>query len=382
MKLKDQYQSAKDAAQAIYDGAKAEGRDMNDDERGSFEAKAEEAKGLRVKWEQHLSDRDALNELANDLPDPGVDAPAVEEVKSAGDAFVKSAPYQAMVKSYGSNIPDNAAQLPAVHVGGIKTLVTSPASTVSAYAPMLIPTQYGPLAFADAFTMIETNQNAIDFVTSAFTNAAAIVAEGAVKPESALAWTNTALTLTKIAHHIPVTTEALADFPQIRDIINNELVRGVRARVETYVAAAVDGWAGLPTQAFATSMLQTIITAISTVEQAGFQPSGILMNPANALTLALAVGSDGHYIGSGPFGYDGTPRVWGLPIYKSAAVPTGFAYVGDLSTVNVFYRQGVTVSTGWVNDDFTRNQLRILAEARLTVGVRHAAALVKADLIV
>lgn len=380
MKLKDQYEAAKAAAQGIYEAAKSEGRDMTDDERTSFEAKAAEAKELRSKWEQHVSDKEALADIAADLPD--IDAPTpAESPKGAGETFVKSAAFQHMTKTYGSNIPDQAAQLPAVQVGGFKTLVTSPASTLTANPPVIIPTVYGPLSFANAFTMVETTQNAVDFVTSTFTNAAATVAEGAVKPESALAWSTVSIAISKIAHHIPVTTEALSDYPQIRDIIDNELVRGVQATAETNVATAVDAWAGLPTQAFATSMLQTLRTAIGTVKNAGHRPTGILMNPANTLSLDLLVGSDGHYIGTSPFQYDGNPRVWGLPVYESTAVPSGFAYVGDLSSIIVYYRQGITVSTGWVNDDFTRNQLRILAEARLGVGIRHAAALVKADIV-
>jgi HK97 family phage major capsid protein len=55
------------------------------------------------------------------------------------------------------------------------------------------------------------------------TNAAAATRKAALKPESALAFTNVDEPLRKIATFLPVTDEMLEDFAQIQSYIDNRL---------------------------------------------------------------------------------------------------------------------------------------------------------------
>ena len=63
-----------------------------------------------------------------------------------------------------------------------------------------------------------------------FTNAAAPVAEGGLKPESTLTFANKTSRVEKIAHWLPVSDEFLEDEPAMRSYIDSRLRLGVHAR--------------------------------------------------------------------------------------------------------------------------------------------------------
>jgi uncharacterized protein (UPF0548 family) len=62
---------------------------------------------------------------------------------------------------------------------------------------------------------------------------------------------------------------------------------------------------------------------------------------------------------------NGQHLVANLPVITSSYMAAGTYLVGDFSKSNVRVREGVNMQVGYVNDDFQRNMVTILAEARL-----------------
>jgi hypothetical protein len=54
-----------------------------------------------------------------------------------------------------------------------------------------------------------------------------------------------------------------------------------------------------------------------------------------------------------------------LPVVVTSNIAAGTYLVGDFTKSNVRIREGVNMQVGYVNDDFQRNMVTILAEARL-----------------
>jgi hypothetical protein len=217
---------------------------------------------------------------------------------------------------------------------------------------------------------------------AAFTNAAAVVAEGAAKPEATLTWTPETLNLATIAHHIPVTNQALSHNALMRSYIDTFMVNGVRASVAAQVAAMLAAATGLQTQAFSTDLRTTIRRAVTKAIQGGravgATPTGIAMSLTDAETLDLeSISSVNLMPGEG---FAQMQSVWRLPVVPVTELPAGFAYVGDLRQIHLYTRGGVNVTTGWVNTQFTENEQTILAETEAISTVLVGPAIVKADL--
>jgi HK97 family phage major capsid protein len=73
--------------------------------------------------------------------------------------------------------------------------------------------------------------------------------------------------------------------------------------------------------------------------------------------------------------------LFGVPLVISEACPQGFALVGDFRKAVLFDRQETTIAVGTVSDDFIRNIVRVLGEARAAFGVLRPAAFTEVDLV-
>ena len=209
-------------------------------------------------------------------------------------------------------------------------LLTDPALSVPLHV-LDVPAGVAVLDLLSAITIIPGAPQTVKHFTASFTNAAAVVAEGALKPESTLTWTPVTLNLETIAHHIPVTNQALSHNSMLRAIIDNFMIAGVRAKVQTEVATDLAAWAGLGTQAFVTDLRTTLRKAITKAQKAavivGAGPTSILISADDAETLDLEQLVNLVLApGQSPQQANG---IWRTPLVVSAALPVGFAYVGD-----------------------------------------------------
>jgi Phage capsid family len=225
----------------------------------------------------------------------------------------------------------------------------------------------------DAMFYEPVTTNAIEWIHWPAAPLAEVVAEGAVKPEHQLAPTLVEGTLEKLAHHTPVTREMLEDVPRTRAIIEGKLLTGVRLKAEANGIAALAAAALPPTVAAAGKFLEAIRVGIATVQEKGFNPNVVALNPFDYADIDIALLGktlNGAITGTTP---------WGLSFVPSFGIKKGEAYVGDFKQgMTLFDRRTLGVYiTDSHGEEFTKNILRILAEGRMKAVVTDANAITK-----
>lgn len=224
------------------------------------------------------------------------------------------------------------------------------------------------------------------------TNAAAMVAEGGAKPESAYAFEMQSVASKVIAHWIPASRQILDDAPQLQGIIDTELRYGLQLMEETQLLNG-DGTGqnlnGLVPNATAYSapitmadptMIDTIGLAVLQASLAEYPADGIVMHPADWMRIRLIKNADGEYILGAP-GANVPPVLFGLPVVATQAMTVDKFLVGNFQAAGTIYDRWaprVEVSTEHA-DFFTRNLVAILAEERLALAVKQATALTYGD---
>lgn len=420
MGLKAQFEAAKDEAAALVIAARSEDRGLTDEETLKFQSLMKTAQDVKAAMEKAVHDQELLKEV-NALGDPSSpsdeDGPATYGIGGTpGDRFVNAPAFKQWMRQYpNGRIPESAKNItsPPVTFKGLKdlqfqqkTLVTS--SNHATSAGPLVPYDYRglldtgtfqrPLTIRDIITVGATASDAVEYaIVSSFTNNAAAVAEATAstgtsgtKPESALATTRATASVKTIAHWIPATKRALADAAQIRTLIDNFLRYGLEEQLENQIVAG-DGVgenftglmnvSGVQTQAFTTDLLTTYRNARTKVRTIGrTNPQAYIINPVDWQNVSLMTNNMGGFYFGGP-GEIAQPRMWGLPVIESEAVPAGTALVGDFSYAVLWDREQLTVQASDSHSDyFVRNMVAILAELRAAFGVLRPASIVKVAL--
>ena len=94
-------------------------------------------------------------------------------------------------------------------------------------------------------------------------------------------------------------------------------------------------------------------------------PTGLVINPADLEKVdKLKVNAEANHFVRQPYGPATQPAIWGMPVVESSGIPAGTFLVGDFRRAVLFDREDVSISLGTVNDDFTRNIVRVLGELR------------------
>lgn len=271
-----------------------------------------------------------------------------------------------------------------IPVSEFKTLITL--TTVNAQADRLGLTNMAleERTLMDMMPSSNVGGNTVEYYEeTTFTNAAAEVAEGVGKSESALAYTLVTEAIRKIAHWIPATKEALDDVDFLEGQIRNRLAFGVRRREEQQILTG-DGIAPNISGILDRSNLQTqakgadptpdaIYKAAQKVRGAagaGFaDPTLVVLHPNDWTDIRLLRTTDGIYIWGNPAD-PGPDRIWGLPVRQTTAMTENTGLVGDFRFAEILRRQGVVVTVSTEHASyFTENKVALLAESRLGLAV-------------
>ena len=201
---------------------------------------------------------------------------------------------------------------------------------------------------------------------------AGVVAEGAVKPEATYAPVVRSGVLDTYAHHVPITRQALLDSARIQAVVEGALVTGVRRAAELAAAAKLNA-AAIPTVTAGATLLEAIRVGMAEVEDAGWDPAVVVMNPADYADVDISL------LGRTLQGAAVQSTVWGLRVIASGQITAGSALVGDLASAATYLDRGqvqVYITDSHASE-FTSNILRILAEANGLTVVERADALRK-----
>tara|TARA_B110000902_G_scaffold98505_1_gene116517 strand:- start:1681 stop:2943 length:1263 start_codon:yes stop_codon:yes gene_type:complete len=229
--------------------------------------------------------------------------------------------------------------------------------------------------------------------------APAMTAEGAAKAQVDFELVLASAAVRKVTAYIKVSKEMLDDIALMESEINQELAERINLTIDAQLLSG-DGTGqnltGILANAvafvpgsFATGQGNEVVApinadvlrvAINQISIALFQPNYIVMHPSDVTAMDLAKSVDGHYV-LPPFSTSANTIVKGIPIIANTGVTEGDYLVGDFSKAGVRFREGLTFDVGYENDDFTKNFVTILAEARLVQRVKsnHYPAFVKGD---
>lgn len=299
----------------------------------------------------------------------------------------------------------------------LRTLIYTGAvpSSPAFIAPNRVPGVYTPdmpeLTVRSAFLNLQTSSPVIQFFRELlFTNAAAFTAEATAtsgasgaKPESALTFEADSVTAEVIAHWIPATNQMLDDEPAMRGIIEGRLLDGLRLAEDDALLngdgvspnieglLTVSGTQSADAAYFGATQVENvgaawedfdrITRARRLVRQVGrARPNFVMLSPADLERLVTITDLNGQYYSGSPFGDIALSRMRGLQVIETEALDEGNFVVGDGRMAAVFDRMAAAVTAGWIDQQFIRNMITILAEERLAFAVFRPAAFVIGEL--
>ena len=340
--------------------------------------------GVAGQLKAHAQDRD---EIRNRLQ-------SIEQIVASGGGFLSAA----HVPNSPGELMANSDQMQELRASGrgrasmrlnAALITTDTATGGSLIAPHRVP---GAVEMArrkirmrDVLAPGRTESNLIEYVAQKTrTNAAATVAEGALKPESAIAYEQKDAPVRTIATWIPATRQILSDAPQLMSLIDTEL-RYMLADVEEDQLLNGDGIGenilGLIPQATAfaapfdpsgtETMIDMLLLAIAQNEAADYDTTFIALNPLDWRRIQLLKDADGRYLANGPFSEAQVNKLWQIPIVATKAMDVDKFLVGDgVRGAQVFDRWDSRIEVATQDqDDFIRNKVKILAEERLALAV-------------
>jgi HK97 family phage major capsid protein len=224
---------------------------------------------------------------------------------------------------------------------------------------------------------------------------AAMTAEGAAKSQADFDLVVASANVKKVTAFIKVTKEMLDDVELMRSEIDQELTELINLKIDdqllngtgltvnlTGIVTNATAWAA---GAFALSIptptrYDVLRTAINQVRVNLFEPNYIVVHPTDATGMELSKDTTGQYIMPPFIATDGT-TISGIRVVTNTGVTLDKFLVGDFTKSGVRFKEGLTINVGYENDDFTKNLVTILAEARLVQRVKsnHYGAFVYGD---
>lgn len=218
----------------------------------------------------------------------------------------------------------------------------------------------------------------------------------AAKPQSSMVFEGHQAPVRTIAHWEAAHRNVLADEPQLRSIIDNELMYGLRLQEDAQILNG-DGTGENLTGVLQTSGIQeyswsdgavtpvpdnkadAIRRAATLSFLAYYEPSGVIMHPNDWEDIELTKDAYGQYLVAVSVALGGEPKVWRLPVVETPAIPEGTALVGAFGTgAQLYDREQASIRISEQHSDFfVRNAIVVLAEQRLALAVKRPESFVK-----
>ena len=247
------------------------------------------------------------------------------------------------------------------------------------------------LTIRDLLAQGRISSNSVEYVReNLFTNSAAPVAEGTLKPESNLTFTKETANVKTIAHWIQASRQIMDDAPMLESYVNNRLMYGLALVEEGQLLNGdgtgdnLEGLNHVATEydddldATGDTRADKIAHAIFQVTESEFDASGIILNPRDWHSIAMLKDADGRYIFGGPAAF--AARVmWGLPVVPTKAQTQGTFTVGGFDLASqVWDRMDATVEISREDrDNFVKNMLTLLCEERLALAHYRTSAIIR-----
>ena len=242
------------------------------------------------------------------------------------------------------------------------------------------------LGVRDAFGKEQISTNALTYyVLGDIEGTITTVAENGAKPQVHIPYTAKTAALAKVAAFIKETDELLSDNAFLESAIRNRGVYEFDKAVENYLVTTLLGTSGVQSGQSSISFDNILEAKQDIMADTGYAADTIIINPADWCTLLQSKDDNHQYLLGGPAfgpygngGYVGNPKVWGLDVIESAAVPQGECIVGAFKAgASVVNKAGEGMRLEVTNsdqNDFIYNRLTVRLEERLLLAVRVPAA--------
>lgn len=371
------------------------GSDFTEKLKVSGEASAE----LTEKVDKALSDLGAATTRLSDLEKRAAREKEIGEdaEKSLGQLVIDSAEYKA------GNLTGSSRA--SIKVSADRAAITSANTTVGAgrspgtslvpghRLPGIVGLPQRQMTIRDLLLQGRTSSSNIEYVKqTGYTNNAAPVAEGALKPTSDLTFDLVSAPVRTIAHLFKASRQILDDAEGLRSYIDGQARYGLEFVEENQLlngSGTGQNLNGLVPQASAfvpaftpdgETGIDRIRLAILQVFLAQFPATGIVLHPTDWAKVELTKDAGNNYIIGNPQGAL-SPTLWNLPVVATQAMASGEFLVGAFSyAAQIFDRMDVEVLLSSENvDDFEKNMFTIRAEERLALAVYRPEAFVTGD---
>ena len=340
---------------------------------------------------------------------------APTQYKTLGQAFCESEEFKSLANGRnGANMPnpwqyEGSLTTKSAYEYSVKDVYnTLPTGTPGQFGsiqrdPIVIPPQRTKRV-RELFPTRTTNAAIVEyFRMTGFTNNAGPVGErsndGTVfveKPQSTFTFVGEQAPVRTLAHWEAAHRNVLADEPQLRSIIDNELMYGLRLQEDAQIlngAGTGDNLTGVlqttGIQTYAWSAGATLPvkdTKADAIRRAAtlsflayYEPTGVVMHPNDWEDIELTKDSNGQYLVAISVALGGEPRVWRIPVVETPAIAEGTALVGAFGTgAQLYDREQANIRVSEQHSDFfVRNAIVILAEQRLALAVKRPEAFTK-----
>lgn len=376
-------------------------QELGSDLASKTEAGSKVSDELKSQTDKALSDLNATSARIAELEKRAASEREMgeDEQKSLGQLVIDSEAYKA------GNL--TGASRASIKVTADRAAITSANTTVGAgrsAGTSLVPGQRVPGIFGlperqmtvrDLILPGETGSNSVEYVKEAgYTNAAAMVAEGAAKPYSELTFDMATAPVRTLAHLFKASRQILDDAPALRSYIDGRARYGLRFVEENQLLngnGTGQNILGLVPQAtdFAPAFEVATETAIDRLRLAVLQvvlaeypATAFVLNPIDWARIETTKDAEGRYIIGNPQGAL-TPTLWNLPVVATQAMASGQFLTGAFSyAAQIFDRMDIEVLLSSENvDDFEKNMFTIRAEERLALAVYRGEAFVTGDVL-
>ena len=333
--------------------------------------------------------------------------------KTLGEMFTESPEFKALAGGRnGANMPSpfvlakSIADVTGVNFKDIYSALPSgtPGSFGSIQRDPIVVPPMRTRRVRDLFPVRTTTAAVIEyFRMTGFTNAASTVAERNVgntafgaKPQSSFTFVGAQAPVRTLAHWEAAHRNVLADEPQLRSIIDNELMYGLRLAEDDQILNG-DGtgenlegvlqtsgiqtydWSDGETTPVPDNKADALRRAATLSFLAYYEPTGIVMHPNDWEDIELSKDETGQYLVAVSVAMGGEPRIWRIPVVETPAIQEGTALIGAFGTgAQLYDREQASIRISEQHADFfVRNAIVILAEQRLALAVKRPEAFVK-----
>jgi HK97 family phage major capsid protein len=224
-----------------------------------------------------------------------------------------------------------------------------------------------------------TTSKFVTYIQQTVQSTGAWVAEAVLKAQGQVQYQEVSVEVKKIAATLKVSKEMMSDLAFVSSEVNIELMENVEQKIDFSLINGAGGTdlVGLVSTAttwaagtFAGTVTQPNVSDVIRVgksqsEALNFYPTHVVLHPSDVAAIQLTKSTAGDYTYPIFLPTTGEMMIAGLIIVQSNNITAGTFLIGDFSKANVKIREAVNMSVGYVDDDFQRNMVTILCEARL-----------------